>query len=105
MCGRCYHWRSINESRPLCMLRYENSRTSRVAFRKNRHARRRQTDVTRQFANDGDVSENLASTERLSGKGELTRTTAKLLTVEGGVDDSGVSNDTWRGQGPCPRFG
>ena len=77
----------------------KNSRTSRVAFRKNRHARRRQTDVTRQFANDGDVSENLASTERLSGKGELTRKrTVKLPTVEGGVDDSGVRNDTWRGQ-------
>ena len=77
----------------------KNSRTSRVAFRKNRHARRRQTDFTRQFANDGDVSENLESSERISGKGELTRKrTVKLPTVEGGVDDSGVRNDTWRGQ-------
>ena len=77
----------------------KNSRTSRVAFRKNRHARRRQTDVTRQFTNDGDVSENLASSERLSGKGELTRKrTVKLPAIGGGVDSSGNVNDVWRGQ-------
>ena len=77
----------------------KNSRTSRVAFRKNRHARRRQTDVTRQFTNDGDVSENLASSERLSGKGELTRKrTVKLPAIEVGVDSSGNANDVWRGQ-------
>ncbi|MBT4157269.1 MAG: ribosome small subunit-dependent GTPase A, partial [Planctomycetaceae bacterium] len=77
----------------------KNSRTSRVAFRKNRQARRRQTDVTRQFANDGDVSENLASTERLSGKGELTRKrTVKLVSTEDCSNVAGGTNDTWRGQ-------
>ena len=77
----------------------KNSRISRVAFRKNRHARRRQTDVTRQFENDGDVSENLASSERISGKGELTRKrTVKLPAVEDGVDSSRNENDAWRGQ-------
>lgn len=77
----------------------KNSRISRVAFRKNRHARRRQTDVTRQFENDGDVSENLASSERISGKGELTRKrTVKLPAVKDGVDSSRNENDAWRGQ-------
>jgi len=82
------------------MLRgMKNSRTSRVAFRKNRQARRRQTDVTRQFANDGDVSENLASTERLSGKGELTRKrTVKLVSTEDCSNVAGHMTDTWRGQ-------
>jgi len=45
------------------------------------------------------VSENLASSERISGKGELTRKrTVKLPAGEEGVDSSRSGNDAWRGQ-------
>ena len=74
-------------------------RTSRVAFRKNRHAKRRKTDITRQFTADGEVSEQLAATERISGKGDLTRKrTVKLLADPDASGGAGVAIDCWRGQ-------
>ncbi len=45
----------------------------RTEFRKNRGARARQGDLTRQFKADDEATLDSASNERLSGKGELTR--------------------------------
>ena len=45
----------------------------RANFRKNRAARTRQNDLTRQFENRGAELEDADQGERLSGKGELTR--------------------------------
>jgi hypothetical protein len=45
----------------------------RAEFRKDHQVRRRQTDLTRQFARDEDAGDAIASSERLSGKGDLTR--------------------------------
>lgn len=72
-------------------------RTSRVDFRKNRHAKRRRKDVTRDIADD-EADDRLVRSERISGKGELTRKrTIKL------ADDlpsaSGPEADVcWQGQ-------
>lgn len=45
----------------------------RADFRKEHQVRRRQKDLTRKFARDADAGDAMTSTERLSGKGELTR--------------------------------
>lgn len=87
----------------VCLPGYDadmsQQRTSRVAFRKNRQARRRQTDITRQFTADGEVSDHLATTERVSGKGELTRKrTVKLPTDSFDSSDVDQSTACWRGQ-------
>lgn len=49
------------------------SKKFRTEFRKNRSSRVRDADLTRQFAKDELNHDKLASAERLSGKGELTR--------------------------------
>lgn len=45
----------------------------RADFRKDHQVRRRQKDLTRKFARDDDAGDKLVSSERLSGKGDLTR--------------------------------
>jgi ribosome biogenesis GTPase len=45
----------------------------RAQFRKNRNARTRRSDWTRQFDNHGFKEEDPLQQERISGKGELTR--------------------------------
>jgi ribosome biogenesis GTPase / thiamine phosphate phosphatase len=45
----------------------------RADFRKDHQVRRRQKDLTRKFARDADAGDAMASSERLSGKGDLTR--------------------------------
>ncbi len=45
----------------------------RADFRKNRTVRVRQTDWTRQFDEHGFDEEDPAQSERISGKGEITR--------------------------------
>ncbi len=51
----------------------KKSKKVRVAFHKNRNKRSRITDLTRQNETDQDATGDLETTERLSGKGELTR--------------------------------
>ncbi len=45
----------------------------RIDFRKNHQGRRRPNDLTRKFQQDDLDDSQLASGERISGKGELTR--------------------------------
>ncbi len=45
----------------------------RATFRKNREARARDGDFTRRFAQDEEETENVRQSERISGKGDLTR--------------------------------
>jgi ribosome biogenesis GTPase len=45
----------------------------RADFRKDHQVRRRQKDLTRKFARDADAGDAMAGSERLSGKGDLTR--------------------------------
>lgn len=56
----------------------------RANFRKNRGARTRTSDLTRQFEEHGESTEDLIKTERVSGKGELTR----KRTVEANIVDT-----------------
>jgi ribosome biogenesis GTPase len=72
-------------------------RTSRVNFRKNRHAKRRRTDVTRDLADD-EADDRLVRSERISGKGELTRKRTVKLADDlpaASVPDAAAC---WRGQ-------
>ena len=50
-----------------------NRRKHRVELRKNRSSRTRGGDITRRVVGDPDAAADLATGERLSGKGELTR--------------------------------
>src|SRR5262245_6230493 len=45
----------------------------RADFRKEHQVRRRQKDLTRDFSRDEDAADKLHKSERLTGKGELTR--------------------------------
>jgi len=45
----------------------------RAEFRKEHQVRRRQKDLTRQFAHDEHAEDKLVKSERITGKGELTR--------------------------------
>jgi len=72
-------------------------RTSRVNFRKNRHAKRRRTDVTRELAND-EATDLLARSERLSGKGEITRKRTVRLADEMPAAAAADPATCWRGQ-------
>jgi ribosome biogenesis GTPase len=56
----------------------------RVAFHKNRNRRARQSDLTRQSAQDLDAVADLETGERLSGKGELSRYRTILTDDEEG---------------------
>ena len=61
-------------------------RKIRAEFRKNRTTRTRRTDWTQQFHREG-LSEDLARTERVSGKGELARhrtVTGEVLAASDG---------------------
>ncbi len=58
-------------------------RKIRAEFRKNRTTRTRRTDWTQQF-HQADISEDMARTERVSGKGDL----ARRRTVTGQMQES-----------------
>jgi ribosome biogenesis GTPase len=51
----------------------KKKKKTRALFRKNRNVRTRTTDWTRQFDNHGFEQEDPLQSERISGKGELTR--------------------------------
>lgn len=67
-------------------------RKIRVDFRKNRSTRRRGSDLTRSHDVDPDALADMASSERLTGKGDLTR----RRTVRVDLPADGAA--TWRGQ-------
>lgn len=67
-------------------------RKIRVDFRKNRSTRRRGGDLTRTHGDDPDALGDMATSERLSGKGELTR----RRTVR--VDDAPPGAAAWHGR-------
>jgi ribosome biogenesis GTPase len=77
----------------------------RVEFRKNRSARRRPRDLTRGHENsggDGIDTADLATSERLSGKGDLTRKRTVVGIDAGNGEDAFAllpqAEDTWRGR-------
>jgi ribosome biogenesis GTPase len=77
----------------------------RVDFRKNRSGRRRQRDIIRGVAAtdvEGIDALDLTTTERLSGKGDLTRKrTVVGVDASGGRDGFGIlplAEGTWRGR-------
>ncbi|MBW8886097.1 MAG: ribosome small subunit-dependent GTPase A, partial [Planctomycetia bacterium] len=45
----------------------------RTEFRKDHQVRRRKNDLTRQFARDDHADDKLHRSERITGKGDLTR--------------------------------
>jgi ribosome biogenesis GTPase len=73
-------------------------RKIRVDFRKNRSVRRRPGDLTRIVGHDPERAEEQPVTERLSGKGELTR--RRTIVADDGVDPLAPESSagTWRGQ-------
>src|SRR3954451_25308168 len=48
-------------------------RKIRTEFRKDHQVRRRQGDLTRHFDRDADADDKLLRSERITGKGDLTR--------------------------------
>ena len=82
-------------------------RKVRAEFRKNRSTRRRHGDLTRAVAADPEHASDMASSERLSGKGELTRKRTVVIhdaparpdePSGTGVTTAPVAGATWRGQ-------
>jgi ribosome biogenesis GTPase len=78
-------------------------RKFRAEFRKNRSARRRDGDLTRSVADDPDRTAEMASSERLSGKGELTRRRTVIVEEQPTSGGDGLSvapaaASAWRGQ-------
>jgi ribosome biogenesis GTPase / thiamine phosphate phosphatase len=78
-------------------------RKLRVDFRKNRSTRRRSGDLTRALGGDPEATADQVSSERISGKGELTR--KRTVMVHSAADDraDGLAVEpaaaaTWRGQ-------
>lgn len=69
-------------------------RKVRVEFRKNRSVRTRRGDLTR-FAADPDHVADEASSERISGKGDLTR---KRTVVAPAPEDAARISDCWSGR-------
>jgi len=67
-------------------------RKIRIEFRKNRSVRRRGGDLTRSLGDDPDAVADMALSERLTGKGDLTR----KRTVLTPGDDHSLA--TWQGQ-------
>lgn len=61
-------------------------RKIRTEFRKNREVRTRDNDITRQFDEHGDRGSDAAHSERISGKGELTRQRTVVADVVEGAD-------------------
>lgn len=68
----------------------------RVDFRKNRSSRRRRGDVTRAVDAAADALD-LPSSERISGKGDLTRRRTVVLDAPAGVAPV-LAGGEWRGQ-------
>jgi len=77
-------------------------RKIRIDFRKNRSARRRGGDLTRSMDRDPDHTDAQPATERISGKGELTRrrTIVAVDAAGDGIDALAAESatGTWRGQ-------
>ena len=78
-------------------------RKFRADLRKNRSSRRRSGDLTRAVAADPDHASGLASSERISGKGDLTRKRTVIIhdepsTAGDGLSVSPIAGTTWRGQ-------
>lgn len=75
-------------------------RKLRVEFRKNRSTRRRGGDLTHSLGRDPDHADDLVGTERISGKGELTRKRTVVTDAAGadGLSVESLAAATWRGQ-------
>jgi ribosome biogenesis GTPase len=78
-------------------------RKFRADLRKNRSTRRRSGDLTRAVAADPDHASGMASSERISGKGDLTRKRTVIIDDEpssagDGLSVSPIAGTTWRGQ-------
>ena len=76
-------------------------RKQRVEFRKNRSTRRRDGDLTRTLGDDPDAAADRATSERISGKGDLTRKrTVVAHDVEADIDGLRVAagETAWRGR-------
>jgi ribosome biogenesis GTPase len=78
-------------------------RKFRAALRKNRSARRRSGDLTRAVAADPEHGSDMAASERISGKGDLTRKRTVIIRDERPAGGDGMSveplaGETWRGQ-------
>ena len=78
-------------------------RKFRAELRKNRSSRRRNGDLTRAVAADPDHASDMASSERISGKGELTRKRTVVIHGEpstggDGLSISPIAGSTWMGQ-------
>ncbi len=83
----------IHASRPDGKFVNKKKRKIRAEFRKKHDTRKRSRDFTRQFArDDGQQQEEMASSERISGKGELTRKRT-IVGVETDFDEAGLSVD------------
>ncbi|HEY6563677.1 MAG TPA: ribosome small subunit-dependent GTPase A, partial [Pirellulaceae bacterium] len=69
----------------------DKPRKVRADFRKNRVSRTRKRDLTEDFRRDGVAAEDAASSERISGKGELSRRrTVRTTSSESTADSSRV---------------
>ena len=78
-------------------------RKFRADLRKNRSSRRRTGDLTRAIAADPDRASDMVFSERISGKGDLTRKRTVVihddpLTAGDGLHVSPASGTAWRGQ-------
>jgi ribosome biogenesis GTPase len=84
-------------------------RKVRADFRKNRSTRRRHGDLTRAVAADPEHASDMASSERISGKGDLTRKRTVVIhdaapqhdepsRAAAGATMTPVAGATWRGQ-------
>ena len=76
-------------------------RKQRVEFRKNRSTRRRDGDLTRTLGDDPDAAADRATSERISGKGDLTRKrTVVAHDVDADIDGLRVAagETAWRGR-------
>jgi len=76
-------------------------RKQRVEFRKNRSTRRRDGNLTRTLGDDLDATADRATSERISGKGDLTRKrTVVAHDVDATIDGLSVAagETAWRGR-------
>jgi len=76
-------------------------RKQRVEFRKNRSTRRRDGNLTRTLGDDPDAAADRATSERISGKGDLTRKrTVVAHDVDADIDGLRVAagETAWRGR-------
>jgi ribosome biogenesis GTPase len=76
-------------------------RKQRVEFRKNRSTRRRDGNLTRTLGDDPDATADRATSERISGKGDLTRKrTVVAHDIDATIDGLSVAagETAWRGR-------